>query len=169
MKKLALLVFIYSRLMALPVWFEPNQGQAHPSVQFQSRNTFLRPTSASIHIHGSPIVFKLEHANANAHALWELQELLAMFRLLPSLLQQVGIALVRSCEGFVSDSYQPPLMPYKYGNLRSFGVACADRIKNYPVLFGSELSVLVHAPDDITLARYSNLAASRSGCLPSTT
>ena len=34
MKKLALLVLFYSRLMALPFWFEPNQGQAHPAVQF---------------------------------------------------------------------------------------------------------------------------------------
>jgi uncharacterized protein (TIGR03437 family) len=57
-----------SPLMALPIWFEPNQGQAHPSVQFQSRNTFLRATSAAIHSHGSPIVFTLEDANANAHA-----------------------------------------------------------------------------------------------------
>jgi uncharacterized protein (TIGR03437 family) len=53
---------------AQPLWFEPNQGQAHPSVQFQSRNTFLRATSAAIQIHGSPIVFTLEHANANARA-----------------------------------------------------------------------------------------------------
>ena len=57
-----------SRLMALPIWFEPNQGQAHPTVQFQSPNTFLRATGAAIHIGGSPIVFRLEHANANAHA-----------------------------------------------------------------------------------------------------
>jgi len=68
MKKLALFAFIYSRLMALPVWFEPNQGQAHLSVQFQSRNIYLRATSAAIHIDGSPIVFTLEHANANAKA-----------------------------------------------------------------------------------------------------
>jgi uncharacterized protein (TIGR03437 family) len=34
MKKLTLFAFIYSRLMALPLWFEPNQGQAHPAVQF---------------------------------------------------------------------------------------------------------------------------------------
>ena len=68
MKKLALFVFIYSRLMALPLWFEPNLGQAYPSVQFQSRNVFLRATSAAIHIAGSPVVFTLEHANANARA-----------------------------------------------------------------------------------------------------
>ena len=68
MKKLALCAFIYSRLMALPVWFEPNQGQAYPSVQFQSRNIYLCATSAAIHIDGSPIVFTLEHANANVKA-----------------------------------------------------------------------------------------------------
>jgi len=50
------------------VWFEPNQGQAHPSVQFQSRNFYLRATSAAIHVDGSPIVFTLERANANARA-----------------------------------------------------------------------------------------------------
>jgi len=66
MKKLALFAFICSRLMALPVWFEPNQGQAHPSVQFQSRNIYLRATSAAIHIHESPIVFTLDHANSDA-------------------------------------------------------------------------------------------------------
>src|SRR3984893_17014270 len=59
---------IHSRLVAQPLWFEPNQGQAHPLVQFQSRNVYLRATSAAIHIDGSPIVFTLEHANPNARA-----------------------------------------------------------------------------------------------------
>ena len=68
MKKLALFAFICSRLMALPLWFEPNRGQSHASVQFQSRNIYLRATSAAIHIDGSPIVFTLEHANVNARA-----------------------------------------------------------------------------------------------------
>jgi uncharacterized protein (TIGR03437 family) len=62
------IICICSRLMALPVWFEPNLGQAHPAVQFQSRNIYLRATSAAIHVDGSPIVFSLEHANVNARA-----------------------------------------------------------------------------------------------------
>jgi uncharacterized protein (TIGR03437 family) len=37
-------------------------------VQFQSRNIYLRATSFVIHIHGSPIVLTLEHANASARA-----------------------------------------------------------------------------------------------------
>src|SRR6266849_7040650 len=61
-------ICICSRVMALPLWFEPNQGQARASVEFQSRNIYLRATSAAVHVDGSPIVFKLEHANANAHA-----------------------------------------------------------------------------------------------------
>jgi hypothetical protein len=51
---------------AEPLWFEPNQGQAHASVQFQSRNIYLRATTAAIHVDGSPIVFTLERANANS-------------------------------------------------------------------------------------------------------
>jgi uncharacterized protein (TIGR03437 family) len=70
MKKLALfaLICLHSPLSSLPLWFEPNQGQAHASVQFQSRNIYLRATSAAIHVDSSPIVFTLEHANGNAHA-----------------------------------------------------------------------------------------------------
>ena len=52
----------------MPLWFEPSQGQTYPSVQFQSRDIYLRATSAAIHIGGSPIFFRLEHANANARA-----------------------------------------------------------------------------------------------------
>jgi hypothetical protein len=39
-----------------PLWFEPNQGQAHASVQFQSRNIYLRATS-------EPLRFRLIDGN----------------------------------------------------------------------------------------------------------
>jgi uncharacterized protein (TIGR03437 family) len=70
MRKVGLFAFIclHARLIALPLWFEPNQGQTSPSVQFQSCNIYLRATSAAIRIHASPIVLTLEHANAKARA-----------------------------------------------------------------------------------------------------
>ncbi len=55
-------------LIAQPLWFEPNQGQTHPSVQFQSRNVYLRTTGAAIHVHGSPVVLTFERANVRARA-----------------------------------------------------------------------------------------------------
>src|SRR6202022_3400565 len=61
MKKLALFAFIcvHSRLMAFPLWFEPNQGQAHPSVQFVSRDAYLYPTRVPIHVDSQPVVMTL--------------------------------------------------------------------------------------------------------------
>jgi len=62
MKKLALLVFVYSRLMALPLWFEPNGDH------FQARHLLLSPTQAVIHIRESRVVLTLQHANPHARA-----------------------------------------------------------------------------------------------------
>ena len=59
---------VTSRLIALPLWFEPNQGQAHPSIQFKSRNIYLNSTSAAITSNVNPVTLRLEHANANARA-----------------------------------------------------------------------------------------------------
>ena len=70
MNRLLLFAFIcvHSGLLCQPLWFEPNQGQSHPSVQFQSNNIYLCATGAAIHVHGSPVVFRLERAKAKARA-----------------------------------------------------------------------------------------------------
>jgi len=69
MKKFALLVLIHSRLMALPLWFEPNQGQAHHSVQFLSRGVYLGSNQAAIQIDGTePVVMTLAGARPTARA-----------------------------------------------------------------------------------------------------
>src|SRR4029077_2136019 len=51
MKKLALFAFIYSRLMALPVWFEPNQGQIAGRTEWIARSgdteIYLAPNEAA--------------------------------------------------------------------------------------------------------------------------
>lgn len=39
--KLISLLALCGTIQALPLWFEPNQGQAHPSVQFLSRSVYL--------------------------------------------------------------------------------------------------------------------------------
>jgi uncharacterized protein (TIGR03437 family) len=62
MKKLAFFAFIcaHPRLMAVPLWFEPNQGQAHASVQFLSRSIYLGSGRAAIHTGGNkPLVMSL--------------------------------------------------------------------------------------------------------------
>src|SRR5215472_11381704 len=59
MRKLAL-AFLYSRLMALPLWFEPN------GAHFQARHLLLSPTRALIQGGESPIVVTLEYANPHA-------------------------------------------------------------------------------------------------------
>jgi uncharacterized protein (TIGR03437 family) len=53
----------------LPLWFEPNQGQAHPSVQFLSRDVYLGSNKAAIPLEGEkPIVVELFGAHKHAHA-----------------------------------------------------------------------------------------------------
>jgi hypothetical protein len=55
-----LLVGVHSRLFGLPLWFEPNQGQAHPSVQFLSRSIYLGSGRAAIDAGGDkPLVMSL--------------------------------------------------------------------------------------------------------------
>jgi uncharacterized protein (TIGR03437 family) len=60
MTKLVLLACICVRLMAVPQWFEPNQGQAHASVQFLSRDVRLTSNKAAIPVEGEkPLVMEL--------------------------------------------------------------------------------------------------------------
>jgi hypothetical protein len=64
MKKLALLAFIclHARLVALPLWFEPN------GAHFQARHLLLSPTQAVIHTGESQVMLTLRNANPRARA-----------------------------------------------------------------------------------------------------
>jgi uncharacterized protein (TIGR03437 family) len=54
---------------AVPLWFEPNQGQAHASVQFLARGVYLGDTRLAIHSEAStPIVMDLIGARKNIRA-----------------------------------------------------------------------------------------------------
>ena len=69
MKFAILLVSLTSMAQALPLWFEPNQGQTHPSVQFLSRSVYLGSTRVAIHSGpNKPIVMDLIGARSDAHA-----------------------------------------------------------------------------------------------------
>jgi hypothetical protein len=71
MIKAVLLAFIFlqSRLIALPPWFEPNHGQAHRSVQFLSRGVYLGSNKAAIQIDETePFVMTLAGARPTARA-----------------------------------------------------------------------------------------------------
>jgi len=71
MKKLALFAFVcvHARLVALPLWFEPNQGQAHANVQFLARGVYLGDARLAIHGDGpTPIVMDLIGARKHVHA-----------------------------------------------------------------------------------------------------
>src|SRR5580693_6700468 len=77
MIRLALFAFIsvHSRLIALPLWFEPNQGQAHPSVQFLARTShgylYLGRNQMAVQVNGKPVRMSLEGANGDVHAALE--------------------------------------------------------------------------------------------------
>jgi uncharacterized protein (TIGR03437 family) len=62
MKKLALFAFIclHARLIAWPLWFEPN------GAYFQARNLLVSPTRALIQAGESQVVLTLQHANPHA-------------------------------------------------------------------------------------------------------
>jgi hypothetical protein len=50
-------------MQAVPLWFEPNQGQAHASVQFLSRDVYLTSNKAAFAIEGEkPIVMTMVNA-----------------------------------------------------------------------------------------------------------
>jgi uncharacterized protein (TIGR03437 family) len=52
--------------MAVPRWFEPNQGQTHASVQFFSRDVYLASNKAAIPVEGKkPLVIELIGAHKN--------------------------------------------------------------------------------------------------------
>jgi hypothetical protein len=77
MTRLVLSAFICVnlRLIALPLWFEPNQGQAHPSVQFLARTSqgyvYLGRNQMAVQVNGKPVRMSLEDANDAAHAILE--------------------------------------------------------------------------------------------------
>jgi uncharacterized protein (TIGR03437 family) len=52
-------LFVVCSAQAFPLWFEPNRGQAHPSVQFVSRDASLDSTRVAIHIGSKPVVMSL--------------------------------------------------------------------------------------------------------------
>jgi uncharacterized protein (TIGR03437 family) len=64
MKKLALFAFIclHGRVVALPLWFEPN------GAHFQARHLLLSPTQAVIQDGESQVMLTLRHANPRARA-----------------------------------------------------------------------------------------------------
>ena len=64
-------LFMVSSMQAVPLWFEPNQGQAHASVQFLSRDVYLASNKAPIPVDdGKPIVLSLVGARSvNAEGL----------------------------------------------------------------------------------------------------
>jgi len=64
MKKLVLFAFIclHGRLVALPLWFEPN------GAYFQARHLLLSPTQAVIQAGESQVMLTLRHANPRARA-----------------------------------------------------------------------------------------------------
>jgi len=70
MKKLALFAFIcaHARLMAVPLWFEPNQGQVHSSVQFLARDLYLGDARLAIHAGDQPVVMDLIGARKHIQA-----------------------------------------------------------------------------------------------------
>src|SRR5579863_6559506 len=77
MTRLVLSAFIcvHLRLIAFPLWFEPNQGQAHPSVQFLARTShgyvYLGRNQMAVQVNGEPVRMQLERANATATAVLE--------------------------------------------------------------------------------------------------
>jgi len=68
MKLILGMLFASACLAKSPLYFEPNQGQAHTSVQFLSRGVFLNSASAAIVSNGKTMTFRLERANAQARA-----------------------------------------------------------------------------------------------------
>jgi uncharacterized protein (TIGR03437 family) len=61
--QLWLLAFGFAPIFAgsrIPLWFEPNQGQVHPSVQFITQSAYLGSTRLAIHSGGDkPVVMEL--------------------------------------------------------------------------------------------------------------
>ena len=76
--KLAVL-FLFSSVLwagiAPTLWFEPNQGQAHPSVQFLARTSqgyvYLGRNQMAAQVDGKPVRMSLEHANRKVEAVLE--------------------------------------------------------------------------------------------------
>jgi uncharacterized protein (TIGR03437 family) len=65
MKTLVLLFGFASKAMSLPLFFEPNVGQSHPSVQFLSRGAYLGSDRAAIQVgDDGPVVMTLAGARA---------------------------------------------------------------------------------------------------------
>jgi uncharacterized protein (TIGR03437 family) len=77
MTRLVLTAFICVnlRLLAFPLWFEPNQGQAHPSVQFLVRTSqgyvYLGQNQMAVQVNGKPVHMSLERANGAAQGILE--------------------------------------------------------------------------------------------------
>jgi hypothetical protein len=68
MRFFALFLVVVS-VQAVPLWFEPNQGQAHSSVQFLARDVYLGDARLAIHGEApTPIVMDLIGARKHAHA-----------------------------------------------------------------------------------------------------
>jgi hypothetical protein len=57
---IAILFGLEAAWAGIPPWFEPNQGQAHGSVQFLARGVYLGDARLAIHSDGpAPIVMDL--------------------------------------------------------------------------------------------------------------
>jgi uncharacterized protein (TIGR03437 family) len=66
MRAIVLFVMSSPGWAAVPLWFEPNQGQAHRSVQFLTRSVYLDSTHAGIHTEAEkPVVMELIGARKN--------------------------------------------------------------------------------------------------------
>jgi hypothetical protein len=66
MRAIVLLAILASAWAAPPLWFEPNQGQAHATVHFLSRNVYLGSGRAAIHAAGDkPVVMSLVGARSD--------------------------------------------------------------------------------------------------------
>ena len=57
---------VTSRLIAFPLWFEPNQGQFDRTVDVSSRSTYLGNGKIAIHANGKTIVMSLPNASRPA-------------------------------------------------------------------------------------------------------